>query len=979
MKAQLVLILMLCDILGKKAECQCTLWRINTKQLEPGSHRDGDIVIGGLVTTRTYFPRQKPIYRIPSFEEGGSCIPAPLKYFNFLAFVSAVEINNSSELLPNLTLGSHIYEPFNHLMYRADINIFSGMGTGSMDYSCKTSSPLAAVTEVLTSELLSELYRLSSIYHYPQPSVFCVQFNKPQDGKLFSYCLREEFSSCETSPELVSGNSLFSYYNLVTFVSAVEEINNSSELLPNLTLGFHIYEHYNNILFMYRAAVSTFSGIDTGVPNYNCKSSGPPAAVIEGLPPEHSSQFYSLFSIYHHPQMSYASGNLVMSDRVKFPNFYRTVPSELHLCAGIVRLLKHFGWTWVGIFASGDENSMRAVQILREGIERSGGCIEFSVTFRDYGAFMIQNINNMLDIIQSYSTKVIIFYCNTDILEAVAQTNLWKIPGKIWIGVSEWEFDYIPFHAVKKNTLVFTVGKRNIPSFYKFVQEENLARYLKEIHGMVWWRILGGNWYSHYLKKSCRSNKASANPKPKHCDIINSRSMYNVYNAVYALAYALHAMVTTKTKLRNLSNSVLNPWRLHRYLKSLHFKDALGEEIFFDENSDLAIGYDILHVIFLPNLSKISKIVGSYNPYAPLGKDFTINETAIVWVEPFAQTRPQSRCSSSCLPGFRKLTKEGKPICCYDCIPCPEGEVSNQTDVDTCTICPEDQWSNPNRNACISKMITFLSYEELLGIALSLISIVFFLITAVILGIFIYYRDTPIVRANNRNLSYILLISLMLSFLCTLVFIGRPEKVTCLLRQTVFAITFSISLSSILAKTITVVMAFHATKPGSKLRKWMGSRVSVTIVLFCSLIQIVLCLAWLFTAPPFSYLNMKSEIGLILIECNEGSIIAFYCVLSYLGFLACVSFIVAFLARNLPDSFNEAKYITFSMLVFCSVWISFIPTYLSTKGKYMVAVEIFAILASSAGLLGCIFMPKCYIILLKPDRNSRKYLLGNRV
>nr|XP_033771515.1 vomeronasal type-2 receptor 26-like [Geotrypetes seraphini] len=414
--------------------------------------------------------------------------------------------------------------------------------------------------------------------------------------------------------------------------------------------------------------------------------------------------------------------------------------------------------------------------------------------------------------------------------------------------------------------------------------------------------------------------------------------------------------------------------QLHRFLKSVHFKNSLGEELSFDENGGLNIGYDIINIVYLPNGKQRNDIVGSYNPYAPPGHDFTIDEKAIVWDSDATEIPPQSRCSSSCTPGNRKITREEQPVCCYDCIPCAEGEVSNQTDGDTCWKCPEDQWPNQRRDSCIPKVITFLSYEEPLGIAFTSISSFFFLVTAVILGIFINYRDTALVRANNRDLSYILLISLMICFLCSLIFIGHPNKVTCILRHMIFGITFAISLSSILSKTITVVMAFHATKPGSKLLKWMGSRVSLSIVLSCSFIQSDLCLAWLFIAPPFPYLNMHSEPGTILIECNDGSVIIFYCVMGYLGFLAAISFIVAFLARNLPDSFNEAKYITFSMLVFCSVWISFIPAYLSTKGKYMVAVEIFAILASSAGLLGCIFIPKCYIILLRPDRNSRKYL-----
>ncbi|ELW48382.1 Vomeronasal type-2 receptor 26 [Tupaia chinensis] len=408
-----------------------------------------------------------------------------------------------------------------------------------------------------------------------------------------------------------------------------------------------------------------------------------------------------------------------------------------------------------------------------------------------------------------------------------------------------------------------------------------------------------------------------------------------IYHAVYVVAQVLHKVFLQKIEIGPPEDSdlvMVLPWQLHPFLRKSQFTNNAGYNLPLDEKTNHTAQYDIQNLVRFPNQSWLLVKVGDFVHRSPHNQGLVVNEEIIKW-----------------------------PV-----------------NAEQCVQCPAQEYPNAERTQCLPKLVTYLNFKDALGISMACTVVCFFGVTAVVLGIFIKHRDTPIVKANNWTLSFNLLISLLLCFLCSLLFIGHPNTVTCILQQVTFGLVFTVAVSTVLAKTITVVLAFKVMKSGRIMRWLLLSGASNFVIPICFLIQVIICGIWLGTSPPFIDIDSLSEPRHIIIMCNKGSFTAFYCVLGYLGFLAVGSFTVAFLARNLPDTFNEAKFLTFSMLVFCSVWVTFLPVYHSTKGKFMVAVEVFSILASSAGLLCCIFVPKCYIILIRPDKNCLKTLKSTR-
>ncbi|XP_026851432.2 extracellular calcium-sensing receptor-like [Electrophorus electricus] len=764
-----------------------------------------------------------------------------------------------------------------------------------------------------------------------------------------------------------------------SLIFAIEEINNSSSLLPGVSLGYKIYDTCGSTAVGVRMAMTLMNGNENTVLDEPCTKPAQVQAIIGESYSSVSMAVTKTIGPFSIPIISHYATCECLSDKRKYPSFLRTIPSDYYQSRALAEMVRHFGWTWVGAIRSDDDYGNNGMAAFTTVAEQLGICLEYSLPF--FKTYSREKVLRIIEQIQSSTSQVILgFLDNFDLQILISVFLEHNITGYQWVGTEAWISDTqlatMDKHKILQGAIGLAIPKTEVTGLKEFILDINPLKSAGKAIFIKFWEAL---FNCRYIKQNETNDLPVCTGEEKLSEIENTFTdmnlmpiFNNVYKGVYAIGHALHDLLGCKETCP--TNKQPDPVTFLEHLKTVHFKTKMGEEVYFDENGDPAARYEIINW----QTSKDELVfvtVGLYDSTFSAHNRLAVNVASVLWAQNTNQV-PISVCSENCPPGTRKAVQKGKPVCCFDCIPCAEGEISNITDSIKCEQCYQDYWSNTQRDECIKKETEYLSYEETMGSLLTVLSIMGAFMTIVIGVIFFRYKNTPIVKANNSELSFLLLFSLTLCFLCSLTFIGRPSEWSCMLRHTAFGITFVLCISCVLGKTIVVLMAFRATLPGSNVMKWFGLPQQRLSVLAFTFIQVLICVLWLTISPPFPFKNLKLYKEKVILECNVGSIISFWAVLGYIGFLALLCFVLAFLARKLPDNFNEAKFITFSMLIFCAVWITFIPAYVSSPGKFTVAVEIFAILASSFGLLFCIFLPKCYIIILKPEKNNKKQLMG---
>ncbi|XP_027459392.1 G-protein coupled receptor family C group 6 member A isoform X2 [Zalophus californianus] len=743
-------------------------------------------------------------------------------------------------------------------------------------------------------------------------------------GGLFA--IHEKMLSSEDYPrrpeiQKCVGFEISIFLQALAMIHSIEMINNSP-LLSGVTLGYEIYDTCTEVTVAMAATLRFLSKLNCSreIVEFKCDySSYMPRvkAVIGAGYSEITMAVSRMLNLQLMPQVSYESTAEILSDKIRFPSFLRTVPSDFYQTKAMAHLIQKSGWNWIGIIATDDDYGRLALNTFTVQTAANNVCIAFKEVLP---AFLSDNtievrINETLEkIIAEAQVNVIVVFLRQFHVFKLFSKAIERNINKIWIASDNWstatKITTIPNVKRIGKVVGFTFRRGNMSSFHSFLQNLHIfpSENNKPLHEYA------------MLLSACAYVKDS---DLSQCISNNSQG---------TLAYKANEDIERNFSLRNdFLWDYTEPGLVHSIQLAVR---ALGHAI-----RDLCQARDC------------------QNPNA---------------FQPWEQI--QSKCSKECSPGQMKKTTRSQHICCYECVNCPENHYSNQTDMDHCLLCNnETHWAPVRSTRCFEKEVEYLNWNDSLAILLLSLSLLGILFVLAIGIIFTRNLNTPIVKSSGGLLvCYVILLCHFLNFASTGFFIGEPQDFTCKTRQTLFGVSFTLCISCILMKSLKILLAFSFDP---KLQNFLKCLYKPILIIFtCTGIQVVICTIWLIFAAPAVEENVSLP-RVIILECEEGSVLAFGTMLGYIAILAFICFIFAFKGRKLPEHYNEAKFITFGMLIYFIAWITFIPVYATTFGKYLPAVEIIVILISNYGILCCTFFPKCYVILCKQETNTKSAFL----
>ena len=765
-------------------------------------------------------------------------------------------------------------------------------------------------------------------------------------------------------------------------IFALREIKNRKLLPEEITLGYEIRDTCNSVIVAQRHTLdivieatkfernSEYMNDSNGsILSYSTRdykqSSNSLIAVVGAGNSEISVAVNRVLSAFSIPQIGFASTSRYLSEKIRFPSFFRTVPPDTHLVEGIVALFQKFSWNYVGLLVSDGDYGRPLADSFRSSAKQKGICI----TYEHLLPFQV-NLENAKSIVREMNSKtnieiVVILLPESDVKTMLLAMLEIGLTNKTLIASDSWS------RAIKDLTFSNIVaGTLGFAHHYTQVKEfEDYFLGLKP-NTNTWNPWFNETWEHLFdcvlpKKDNAEPNKTFASRKvKKFCNLEKqdfkrehfTRFHYvsNIMNAVFAVANGIQSFYQKEHD----SVFSLTPLELLRTLKESTFQKYDGENITFDENGDVSGKYTLVNIH--PDL-KIHN-VGIWN-----GEYLEVDDFERIWWNTDQRSPPKGVCSLPCSAGWHRHASKADPQCCWTCQRCFAGTISNRSGATRCIPCPKNHITNLNQTACLFIPLNYLDWHSFWTISIVILALLSVSILLFVLTLFIRYVNTPVVKSSNRELSLLLGVGLFLTFLVPFAFAGKPTKFKCIISQVMFCVGCALALSAMLFRTLRIVLLFGSMNR----RLWLlKNKYQIAMTLALTFAELIYCLLWVAVNPP--------GVRTVKIIPTKRYIVCEFDKYWYSGshllliFLSIVCTVLAVKGRKLPKNFNEVRHIGLSMFTFNIVWVVFMCAQYGASLEYDVKINCFAMIISSLMILVLLFGPKVFVLLFRAHLNKKE-------
>ncbi|KAM6293371.1 metabotropic glutamate receptor 5 isoform 1-T1 [Porphyrio hochstetteri] len=759
----------------------------------------------------------------------------------------------------------------------------------------------------------------------------------------------------------------------------LDRINLDPTLLPNITLGCEIRDSCwhsavaleQSIEFIRDSLISSeeeegmVKCVDGSSSSFRSKK--PIVGVIGPGSSSVAIQVQNLLQLFNIPQIAYSATSMDLSDKTLFKYFMRVVPSDAQQARAMVDIVKRYNWTYVSAVHTEGNYGESGMEAFKDMAAKEGICIAHS--YKIYSNAGEQSFDKLLRKLRSHLPKARVVACFCEGMTVrgllMAMRRLGLAGEFLLLGSDGWADRYDVTDGYQREAVGGITIKLQSPDV-KWFDDYYLELRPETNHRNPWFQEFWQHRFQCRLEgfpqENPKYNKTCTSQMTLRTQHVQDSKMGFVINAIYSMAYGLHNMQMSLCPGYVGLCDAMKPIDGRKLLESLmktNFTGVSGDMILFDENGDSPGRYEIM------NFKKMGK---DYFDYINVGSwdngELKMDDDEI-WSEKNNIIR--SVCSEPCEKGQIKVIRKGEVSCCWTCTPCKENEYVS--DEYTCKACQLGSWPNDDLTGCDLIPVQYLRWGDPEPIAAVVFACLGLLATLFVTAIFIMYRDTPVVKSSSRELCYIILAGICLGYLCTFCLIAKPQQIYCYLQRIGIGLSPAMSYSALVTKTnrIARILAGSKKKICTKKPRFMSACAQLVIAFILICIQLGIIVALFIMEPPdimHDYPSIR-EVYLICNTTNLGVVTP----LGYNGLLILSCTFYAFKTRNVPANFNEAKYIAFTMYTTCIIWLAFVPIYFGSN--YKIITMCFSVSLSATVALGCMFVPKVYIILAKPERNVR--------